>query len=104
VYLKTVGKVREAEVRVALQQAVGNSIVDEILFGPERRYEEGVREAERKGKREALCLLLEQRFGAVPKAARARIDAATTKDLDAMITRVLSAASPDEVLDPPQTR
>jgi predicted transposase YdaD len=106
VYLKTVGKVREAEVRVALQQAVGNSIADEILFGAERRYEQGVREAERKGKREgkhegkreALQLILEQRFGAIPNAARTRLDAATTKDLDAMMTRVLSAASLDEVL------
>ncbi len=35
--------------RVALQQAVADSIADEILFGAERRYEQGVRDAEFRG-------------------------------------------------------
>lgn len=100
-YLKTVGKVREEEVRVALQRAVGNSIAEEILFGAERRYEQGVREAELKGKRDTLKLMLGQRFGVLPAEAVGRIDTASAGDLDAITLRVLTAATLDEALGTP---
>jgi len=100
-YLKTVGKVREEEVRVALQRTVGNSIAEEILFGAERRYERGVRDAKLEGKRDTLKLLLGQRFGVLPPEAVGRIDTASAADLDAISLRVLTAATLTEALGTP---
>jgi hypothetical protein len=118
VYLKTVGKVREEEVRMALQEAVGNSIAEEILFGAERRYEQGVRDAELRGERtgelrgertgelrgelqgqrKVLKRLFGQRFGVLPPDVIARIDTASAEALDAMDLRVLTAATLEEAL------
>jgi hypothetical protein len=98
VYLKTAGKIPEEEVRVALQQAVGHSIAEEILFGAERRYEKGLKDAELKGQRKLLKQLLGQRFGILPADVLARIDSAETEDLDAMGLRVLTAVSLEEAL------
>lgn len=104
VYLKTVGKVREEEVRVALQRTVGNSIAEEILFGAERRYERGVRDAKLEGKRDTLKLMLGQRFGVLPPEAVGRIDTGSAGDLDAITLRVLSAATLDEALGTPTNK
>jgi hypothetical protein len=116
VYLKTVGKVREEEVRVALQQAVGSSIADEILFGAERRleqaerryeqqYERGVHDAELKGElkgeRKLLKRLLGQRFGTLSPEAIARIEAAALDDLEAIGLRAFTATTLEEVLGKP---
>ncbi len=105
VYLKTVGKVREEDVRMALQQAVGDSIAEEILFGAERRYEKGVRDAklegELKGERKVLKRLLGQRFGTLAPEAIARIEAASLDDLEAIGLRVFTATTLDEVLGAP---
>jgi hypothetical protein len=106
VYLKTVGKVSEEEVRMALQEAVGNSIAEEILFGAERRYEKGVHDAELKGElrgelkgqRKVLKRLFGQRFGVLPPDVIARIDTASAEALDAMDLRVLTAATLEEAL------
>jgi hypothetical protein len=114
VYLKTVGKVREEEVRMALQEAVGNSIAEEILFGAERRYEKGVHDAELrgertgelrgelqgelKGQRKVLKRQFGQRFGVLPPEVIARIDTASAEALDAMDLRVLTAATLEEAL------
>jgi hypothetical protein len=109
-YLKTVGKVREDEVRVALQRAVGNSIADEIVFGNERRIEKawndgkidgelrGERNGELKGQRKVLKRQLGQRFGVLPPDAIARIDSASIEDLEAMELRVLTAATLEEAI------
>ncbi|MBK9266395.1 MAG: hypothetical protein IPM54_42240 [Polyangiaceae bacterium] len=53
---------------------------------------------ELKGRRNALKQLLGARFGELAQEALARIDAATAKDLDAMVLRVLTANTLDEVL------
>ena len=112
VYLKTVGKVLEEDVRMALQQAVGNSIADEILFGAERRleqaerrYEQGVRDAklegELNGERKLLKRQLRQRFGTLSPEAIARIEAAPLDDLEAIGLRVFTATTLEEVLGAP---
>jgi hypothetical protein len=104
-YLETVGKVLEEDVRMALQQAVGNSIADEILFGAERRYEQGVRDAklegELKGQRKLLKRQLGQRFGTLSPEAIARIEAAASDDLEAIGLRVFTATTLEEVLGKP---
>ena len=51
-----------------------------------------------RGKRDALLLLLRQRFGPLPAAAVARVGKARAAELDVWFGRVLTAASLDEVL------
>ncbi|MEM9458914.1 MAG: DUF4351 domain-containing protein [Myxococcota bacterium] len=62
-------------------------------------------EGEREGKREMLLKLLldqiEQRFGPLPPATRARIDAAASEPLRAWARRVLTATTLDDVLAAP---
>jgi hypothetical protein len=113
VYLKTVGKVLEEDVRMALQQAVGNSIADEILFGAERRIEKawndgqldgqlkGELRGELKGQRKLLKRLLGQRFGTLSPEAIARIEAAASDDLEAIGLRLFTATTLEEVLGKP---
>ena len=56
------------------------------------------REGKAEGKRDALVLLLRQRFGQLPAAAVARVGKARAAELDAWFGRVLTASSLDEVL------
>ncbi|HWN69116.1 MAG TPA: hypothetical protein VNM90_15865, partial [Haliangium sp.] len=51
------------------------------------------------GYREMLRTLLQQRFGALPAEAEARLDAADGKTLKAWASRVLTAASLADVFD-----
>ncbi len=64
----------------------------------DRGRKAGRDEGLRAGARNALLKLLRTRFGVVPDAAAARIQAADTSQLDLWIDRVLTAASLDEVL------
>ena len=65
-------------------------------------YAEGYAEGFTKGRNEQARVILEgqlaQRFGALSQATRARIEAATLTELNAMTLRVLTAATVDEVL------
>jgi hypothetical protein len=62
-------------------------------------YEDRGRQAGLKtGARNALLKLLRARFGALPDAAAARIEAADAAQLDVWIDRVLTAATLDAVL------
>ena len=78
-----------------------------MLTTAEKLRREGRREGEARGeargkaqgKREALLLLLRQRFGRVPAAAAARIEGAGAAELDVWFGRVLSASSLSDVLD-----
>ncbi|HRI70722.1 MAG TPA: Rpn family recombination-promoting nuclease/putative transposase [Polyangium sp.] len=103
VYLKTVGKMLEEDVRMALQQAVGNSIADEILFGAERRIEKAWNDGQLDGQRNLLKRQLGQRFGMLSPDAIARIEAAPLDDLEAIGLRAFTAATLDEVLGTPPT-
>ena len=111
VYLKTVGKLPEAEVRVALQQTLGNTLAEQIMYAGERRYAQGLHDGELRGElrgelkgelkaaRNLLKRQLVQRFGRLPPEVIARIDAATQIQLDAMVPRVITAATLEEALD-----
>ena len=59
---------------------------------------EGRTEDRAEGRAEALRRMLERRFGALPKHARAQIDAAPLAQLDAWLDAVLDADSVDAVL------
>lgn len=66
--------------------------------GRQAGLEKGRDEGLRTGARNALLRQLRARFGALPEAAEARIQAADTAQLDVWIDRVLTAATLDEVL------
>ena len=67
----------------------------------ERRVREaGEERGEEKGRRALLLAQLAQRFGPLPEPARARIEAASTEELERMGLRVLMAQSLADVLAP----
>ena len=84
--LGVVGKEEEREIM---------SIAD---WYEDRGRKAGRDEGLRAGACNALLKLLRTRFGALPDAAAARIQAADTSQLDLWIDRVLTAASLDDVL------
>jgi hypothetical protein len=59
------------------------------------------REGRQEGKRDALALLFRERFGPLPASVRATIDNAEDAELDVWFRRSLSAASLEDVLEPP---
>jgi predicted transposase YdaD len=80
------------------------NVLDEIELKGERRGERrGRREGERRGRREGRATMLlrqmEARFGEVPADLAARIEAADEASLDQWAVRVLTATTPEEVLD-----
>lgn len=64
-----------------------------------RRYvAEGEAKGEAKGKVELLMKLLSRRFGALPDEAVARVQTATSAEIDGFAERLLTAATLDEIL------
>ena len=70
-----------------------------MLTTAEMLRREGEARGKVQGKREALLLMLRQRFGRVPAATRARIENASVAKLDVWLGRVLSASSLGDVLE-----
>ena len=66
--------------------------------GREEGREKGRKEGREEALRNALLGLLTQRFGSVPESALARIHEADTDTLARWTSRVLTAASLDDVL------
>ena len=66
----------------------------------DRGRKEGRREGERRGRRAQLLKLLRLRFGELPPAVVARIDAAEVPELDAWTERFVSASRLEDVLGP----
>ena len=67
--------------------------------GEARGKVQGKAEGKAEGKREALLLLLRQRFGRVPAATVARIESAAAAELDVWFVRGLTASSLGDVLE-----
>ena len=61
-------------------------------------FETEVFEAERRGERRVLLKLLRQRFGELPSAVVARIEAAEVPELEAWIERIIPASRLEDVL------
>ena len=81
-----------------LQAVVGPEEEHEIMTAGDWFEERGRKEGRNEGVRATLLKLLRARFGAVPEAAGARIEAADSSQLDEWFDRALGAASLDEVL------
>jgi hypothetical protein len=64
----------------------------------EQLIERGRVEGLKKGQQKTLLKLLQTRFGALPEAAVARVNAAGTAELDLWVERVLTAPSLEDVL------
>ena len=71
------------------------NVADQLI---ERGRQQGREEGAQRKARELLVKLLERRFGPLPEAALARVDAADTAELDLWVERVLTAATLAEVL------
>ena len=73
-----------------------------IMTAAEELREEGRQEGERKGRKEerrnVLLKQLRVRFGELPEAAVARVNAAHPAELDLWVERVITAPSLAEVL------
>jgi hypothetical protein len=76
------------------------TVLDEIeLRGERKGKREGERKGKRKGREEMLLKLLAARFGEVPAEVVARVEAADQRALDRWAVRVLTAKTPEGVLD-----
>lgn len=93
-YLEEVTKLGEVGLKTAMQQALGDSVAEKILFAGERLIERGRRE----GERAVLLRQLTERFGALPIEVVARIQAAAPSELETMLSRVLTASALEDVL------
>jgi len=69
--------------------------------GLQEGRQEGLQEGRQEGELAILRRLIERRFGPLPSWAEQRLTAASTEQLEALATRVLDAASLEEVLSPP---
>ena len=98
VYLQKVTGQDETEVVMAVQQAVGESVYDEIMFAGERREAKAEQRGLEKGQRGMLLRQLRLRFGELPAAAMEQVNAADVAALDAMAERILGASTLTEVL------
>jgi hypothetical protein len=66
----------------------------------ERGRNDGERNGERKAERRVLLKLLRLRFGELPAAVVARIEAAEVTDLDVWTERVMTASRLEDVVGP----
>jgi hypothetical protein len=80
-----------------LVAVVGKESEEEIMTAAEILIQRGREQGEERGVRGTLLRLLRTRFGEVPDATRARIEAAGKLQLDAWVDRLLTAKSLDEV-------
>lgn len=96
-YIVGVAKVKEADVRDALQEYI-EPYLDPEMVAVWTQYEAGEKQGERRGERKTLQRQLAQRFGALSAAHLERLEAASLEELDDMTLRVLTAASVEEVL------
>lgn len=105
-YILETSRSEPATLRALLARQVGREAAEEIMTtadmlrreGEVRGEARGKAQGKAQGKREALLLVLRQRFGRLPAAAKASIDSAGAGELDVWVSRVLTASSLDEVL------
>ena len=78
---------------------IGEDVEEEIVTLADRLREEGRQKGERTGERKVLLKQLTLRFGKLPDAALARVNAAGVEQLEAWAERVLTALTLAEVID-----
>src|SRR5262249_43439741 len=97
-YISETSGAEAATLSALLARQVGRKEAEKMLTMAEKLRREGKAIGEVLGKRDALLLVLRQRFGRLPAAATARIDKAGADQLDVWFGRVLAASSLEEVL------
>jgi hypothetical protein len=102
-YILETSPAEPVTLRALLARQVGGKTAEEIMTAAERLRREGRQEGKLEGKlegkREALLVLLRQRFGRLPAAVVAGINDAGDADLDAWFKRGISASTLDDVLE-----
>lgn len=101
---------RQKEIVAALQNVLQLDPAEQILFAREylneRAREEGRSEGRIEGRIEGqlmvIATLMHQRFGPLPEFAQLRLAGARAVEVDAMTSRILNAASIEEVLGEPK--
>ena len=78
---------------------IGEDVEEEIVTLADRLREEGRQKGERTGERKVLLKQLTLRFGQLPDAALARVNAAGVEQLEAWAERVLTALTLAEVIE-----
>jgi hypothetical protein len=97
-YILETSRAEPARLRELLTRQIGREEAEKMLTTAERLRREGEARGRVQGKREALLIVLRQRFARIPAAAVAAIDKARATELDVWFQRVLTASSLDEVL------
>jgi predicted transposase YdaD len=98
-YILETSRAEPATLRELLARQVGRKAAEEIMTTAELLRREGRDQGRQEGKREALIVLLRQRFGRLPAAAVSRVDKAIAAELDVWFSRVLTASSLEDVLE-----
>lgn len=96
-YILETSRAEPATLRELLARQVGRETAEEIMTTAEMLRREGEARGKVQGKREALLLLLRQRFGRLPGLVVARVDSAGAAELDVWFSRVLTASSLEDV-------
>ena len=106
-YILTIDKRRKPEEVVAqLVEAVGQESKEDVVTAADQLREEGRKKGRTEGRKEGLqegeckllLKLLSTRFGALPEAVVARVNAADPTQLEVWAERILSASSLVDVL------
>jgi predicted transposase YdaD len=98
-YILVTGSASEPEDLVErLVLVVGNEAKEEIVTAGEMLEARGRKKGAEQQSRNILLRQLQSRFGAVPKAASARVQAATPDQLERWLDQVLTAATLSEAL------
>jgi hypothetical protein len=101
VYLQTVTRRDEAEVVMALQQAVGESVYEQILYAGERLEQRAEQKGLEKGlarQQGMLLLMLRSRFGELPSWAVDHVKACDADMLDRIAGRFIGSPTLVEAL------
>jgi hypothetical protein len=78
----------------------GTEVEEAVMNWFEREMDQGRRDGRREGERHVLLKLLRMRFGELPAAVVARIQAAEMPELDAWTERFVTASRLEDVLGP----
>src|SRR5512132_1485497 len=87
------------ELKRLATKTIGEDVEEEIVTLADRLREEGRQKGERTGERKLLLKQLTLRFGTLPDAALARVNAAGVEQLEAWAERVLTALTLAEVIE-----
>ena len=81
-----------------VEREIGKDVEEAIVTTADILRAEGRIQGRSEGQREMLVRLLGKRFGALPEAAVARVNAAGLTELEAWFDRLLTAAKLSDVL------